>query len=309
MGTEVEIFLWAPTAPRAWELFEAAFAEIDYTDATLSTYRASSEVSRINATAAREPVTVDPEVFELLEQAVRYADHTSGAFDITVGPLVKAWGFVGAGGHVPSPLDLERARAQSGSRLLLLDRERRTVRFRQRGVELDFGAIGKGWALDRAADALRRHGVRAALLGAGESSYYAIGTPPSRDGWPIAVTDPADTNEVLATVVLRDASLATSGASQRFFEVEGKRYSHIIDPRTGSPVEGMRQVTVTAERATDSDALSTALFVLGPEQAAELLDGGRRGGALFVRDSRDGPRIVAVHWPGARSHPPNMSPR
>ena len=295
MGTRVEILLWAASGERASELFDVAFAEIDWVDATLSTYRSTSELSRINATASGAAVTVDPEVFGLLEQAVRYSERTGGAFDVAVGPLIDVWRGAGAAGLVPSALDLERARARSGSQLVLLDPGRRTVRFRRAGVELDFGAIGKGWALDRAAAALRRLGVGSALLGAGESSYYAIGAPPGKTGWPITVTDPAG-DSVLATVLLHDGSLATSGATRQFVELAGRRYSHIIDPRTGWPVEGMLQVTVTAERATDSDALSTALFVLGPDAARALLDG-ERGAALFVRDTREGPRVVALRWP------------
>jgi thiamine biosynthesis lipoprotein len=300
MGTTVDILLWAPNSQRASELFETAFAEIDYVDATLSNYKANSEVSRLNATAAREAVTVDPEVFGLLKRALEYSRLTGGAFDITVGPLVKAWGFFGGTGRLPPSRTLARARSQSGWSLLVLDPEDRTVRFRREGVELDLGAIGKGWALDRAAGALRRFGVSAALLGVGESSYYAIGAPPGLNGWQVNVTDPADTNRVLATVLLRDGSLSTSGATQQFFEIDGRRYSHIIDPRTGSPVEGMEQVTVTAVEATDSDALSTALFVLGPDSASALLSGGPNRGALFVREARAGPRIVAIDWPGGR---------
>jgi thiamine biosynthesis lipoprotein len=303
MGTAVEIFLWAPSVQRARELFEAAFAEIDSADATLSTYRASSEVSRINATAAREPITVDPEVFGLLARAVAYSERTGGAFDVTVGPLVKAWGFFGGSGRMPSSFGLARARARSGWPLLVLDAARRTVRFRRRGMELDFGAIGKGWALDRAAALLRRFGVRSALLGMGESSYYAIGAPPGRAGWAVHVTDPADTTRILDTVFLRDGSLATSGATQQVFEAGGRRYSHIIDPRTGTPVEGMVQVTVVAAAATDSDALATALFVLGPEPAGALLDGEPGRGALFVREAGRGPRIVTMRWPAGGGPP------
>jgi thiamine biosynthesis lipoprotein len=295
MGTRVEIFLQAPSAAQAAELFAAGFAEIDYVDATLSGYKANSEVSRINGTAARGAVTIDPELFGLFERAADYGRITNGAFDITVGPLAKAWGFYGGVGQRPSRRALARARARSGWGVLELDSVGRTVRFRREGAELDFGAIGKGWALDRAASVLRRLGIEAALLGAGRSSYYAIGAPPGRRGWTVHVRDPADTTSVLATVLLRDGALATSGATQRFFESDGHRYSHIIDPRTGSPVEGMLQVTVTASTATDSDALSTALFVLGPDEVAGLLDAPHRG-ALFVRDADHGPRIVAVNW-------------
>lgn len=299
MGTTVDIFLQAPKAPRASELFEAAFAEIEYVDATLSNYIANSEISRINATAAHVAITVDPELFGLLQLAAEYGHLTGGAFDITVGPLIRAWGFFGGSGQLPSPRALTRARSRSGWTLLELGPKGRTVRFRHEGVELDLGAIGKGWALDRAANVLRRIGVDAALLGAGRSSYYAIGAPAGRGGWPVHVRDPADTTRVLATVLLHDGALATSGATQRFFESEGHRYSHIIDPRTGLPVEGMLQVTVTASTATDSDVLSTALFVLGPNEGAELL-AALRCGALFVRDAGYDPRVVAVNWPDSR---------
>ena len=299
MGTTVEIFLWAPSLRQASGLFEAAFAEIDYADRTLTTYREDSEVSRINATAAREPVTVDPEVFRLLQLALDYSRRTDGAFDITVGPLVKAWGFFGDSGRMPSRRAIARARARTGWALVALDSARRTVRFRRPGVELDFGAIGKGWALDRAAAALRRLGVAAALLGLGESSYYAIGAPPGRDGWPVNVTDPTDTARVLARVILRDGSLATSGVSQQFFEMSGRRYGHIIDPRSGRPVEGTWQVTVTASTATASDALSTSLFVLGADGASTLLGTEPQCGALFVLDAHGSPRVTAIRWPGA----------
>ena len=299
MGTTVEIFLWAPSLQHASGLFEVAFAEIDYVDRTLSNYRQDSEVSRINATAAREAITVDPEVFRLLQLALDYSRRTGGAFDITVGPLVKAWGFFGGTGRMPSRRSIERARARTGWALVALDSARRTVRFRRTGVQLDLGAIGKGWALDRAAAALRRNGVTAALLGVGESSYYAIGAPPGRVGWPVNVTDPADTTRVLARVVLRDGSLATSGATQQFFAASGRRYGHIIDPRSGEPVEGMRQVTVTAKTATTSDALSTSLFVLGPDGALPLLDAEPQCGVLFVLDGDGGPRMTAIKWPGA----------
>ncbi len=298
MGTTVEIFLWAPTLQHASGLFEAAFAEIDYVDRTLSTYREDSEVSRINATAARETVTVDPEIFRLLRLAIDYSRRTEGAFDVTVGPLVKTWGFFGGTGRMPSRRSIERARARTGWPLVALDSAQRTVRFRRTGVELDFGAIGKGWALDRAAAALRRLGVTAALLGLGESSYYAIGAPPGRDGWPVNVTDPTDTVRVLARVFLRDGALATSGVTQQSFEASGRRYGHIIDPRSGEPVEGMLQVTVTASTATASDALSTSLFVLGVDGASALLGTEPRCGALFVLDAHGGPRVTAINWPG-----------
>jgi thiamine biosynthesis lipoprotein len=297
MGTMIEVFLVAENATRAAELFEEAFLEIEYVEATLSRYRPTSEVSRINTTAHEEPVTVDPELFGILRRAREYGRISDGAFDITVGPLVSAWGFYGGTGRMPSRRALSRAMARSGWALLDLNADLRTVRFLDDGVEIDLGAIGKGWALDRAATVLRRLGVANALLGAGASSFLAIGTPPGQAGWAVHVTDPIDAEQVLSTVLLRDRALATSGANQKFFEVDGRRYSHIIDPRTGAPVEGTLQVTVMAETAMDSDALSTALFVLGPEGAAGMLEAEKKRGALFVLDAPEARRMVEVHWP------------
>ena len=164
------------------------------------------------------------------------------------------------------------------------------------GIELDPGGIGKGYALDRVAALLREQGVTAALLSSGSSSVYAVGAPPGKDGWTVRVPDPADRARALSTVVLKDRSLSTSGNYEKFFRLGGRLYCHIMDPRTGHPVRGMLQTTVVAPSATDSDALSTTVFVLGPERGARLLEG-MRGTAAFVVTDRGGTgRVVRVRW-------------
>ncbi|MGD2154321.1 MAG: FAD:protein FMN transferase [Gemmatimonadales bacterium] len=297
MGTTVKVYLYAPNSVRAAELLEAAFVEIERVEAALSNYRPTSELSRINAAAAVAPVTTDPEVFGLIARALEHSRRSEGAFDITVGPLVKAWGFFDGGGHYPSDGELADARARSGWRQVDLDEATRSVRFLTPGLELDLGAIGKGWALDCAAATLRRHGVRAALLSAGQSTYYAVGAPPDERGWRIRVTDPQDTTRALSTTLLRDEALSTSGAGEQSFDFGGRHYSHIIDPRTGHPVAGMAQATVTAPTATDSDALATAVFVLGPERAAELVHGSPGAAALLVMEASGDERVLALEWP------------
>jgi thiamine biosynthesis lipoprotein len=297
MGTTVEVYLYAPNSVRAAELLEAAFEEIERVEAALSNYRPTSEISRINATAAAAPVTTDPEVFGLIERTLDYSRRTEGAFDVTVGPLVKAWGFFDGTGRYPSDDALADARVRSGWTNVELDQTARSVRFLTPGLELDLGAIGKGWALDCAAETLRRHGVSAALLGAGQSTYYAIGTPPDEDGWPIRVSDPRDTARTLSTALLRDQALSTSGSSEQSFELGARTYSHIIDPRTGHPVAGMAQVTVTAPTATDSDALSTAVFVLGPKHGAELLGEVPETAALLVMETATEAAVLVLDWP------------
>jgi thiamine biosynthesis lipoprotein len=297
MGTTVEVYLYAPNSARAAELLEAVFEEIERVEAALSNYRPTSELSRINATAAAAPVTTDPEVFGLIVRALDYSRRTEGAFDITTGPLVKAWGFFRGTGRYPSDDELADARARSGWRKVDLDQTTRSVRFLAPGLELDLGAIGKGWALDCAAETLRRHGVSAALLGAGQSTYYAIGAPPDKGGWSVQVADPQDTGRTLSTALLRDEALSTSGSGEQSFELGGQTYSHIIDPRTGHPVTGMAQVTVTAPTATDSDALSTAVFVLGPKHGAELLSGVPETAALLVMETATEAAVLVLNWP------------
>jgi thiamine biosynthesis lipoprotein len=299
MGTTVDIYLYASGRTRAAALMEAAFAEIERVEAALSSHRPTSEISRINRTAARKPVVTDPEVFRLIRQAFDYSRRTDGAFDVTVGPLVEVWGFFRDDGRYPSADELAEARARVGWWHVMLNDELRSIRFRRRGIRLDLGGIGKGYALDRAARVLRRHGVTAALLGAGRSSYYAIGAPPEAAGWRLVVPDPYDPTETLSTVWLRNESLSTSGSNQQFFELDGRRYSHIIDPRTGEPAAGMMQVTVTAGTATDSDALATALFVLGPTCAAELIAESDGAAALLVAGNETEGRVVAVRWDGS----------
>jgi thiamine biosynthesis lipoprotein len=304
MGTTVEIYLYAADSQQAGALFDAAFEEIERIEATLSTYRPASEISRINAHAGVEPVTTDPEVFHLIESALSYSRCSDGAFDITVGALRKAWGFFRDAGRYPTNAELDRAREDAGWRNVALDSAARTIRFLKLGLELDLGAIGKGYALDRAAVALRANGLERALLGAGQSSYLALGAPPGKTGWEVRVALPGDLHlgmtdqqgRVLSKVQLHDASLSTSGSSEKFFELEGRRYSHIIDPRTGRPADGMVQVTVVAPTATESDALSTSAFVLGEDRGANWLREKPGVAALLVVGTLEQARIEIVNW-------------
>jgi thiamine biosynthesis lipoprotein len=304
MGTTAEITLFARNKDRGAELMEAAFGEIERVEALLSSYRPGSEVTRINRHAARGPVTTDPETFGLIERALEYSEITHGAFDVTVGRLLKAWGFFGGTGHTPSAEELRAAREASGWKGVTLSPDTRSVRFRKTGLELDFGGMGKGWALDRAAALLKGLGVNAALLGLGKSSYYAMGSPPGKPGWLIVVPDPNDPGEPLSCVYLKDGALSTSGSAQRSFEVDSRRYSHILDPRTGQPSSGLVQVTVTAKTTTESDVFSTAIFVLGPEEAKESLNAAEGVSALLVMEAeRASPAVIMLEWPERGADP------
>src|SRR5713226_8673502 len=200
MGNSFDVYLYAPDRERASELFEAAFDEIERVEAALSNYRSSSELARINASAADAPVVTDPEVFAVLERALAYSRQSDGAFDVTVGKLMKAWGFFRGAGHYPSSEELARAREQTGWQRIKLDQRTRSVLLLTRGIELDLGGIGKGYALDCVARVLRDAGVTAALISSGSSSIYAIGAPPGKAGWPVRVPDPMDRTLALSTI-------------------------------------------------------------------------------------------------------------
>jgi FAD:protein FMN transferase len=299
MGTVFTIYLYAGDQSHAEPIFEIAFEEIERVEQALSNYRPSSELSRINRLAGAGPVTTDPEVFHVLETSLEYARRSDGAFDITVGKLMRAWGFFRAQGRYPSPDELAAARANTGWRAVRLDRQARTVRFLTPGLEIDLGGIGKGRAVDRVVEILREKGITAALVDAGSSTIYALGAPPGLGGWKILVPQPGNRKRAISVVTLHDTSLSTSGSYEKFFRLGGRTYCHIMDPRTGAPVQGMLQTTVIAPLATDSDALSTAMFVLGPSKGKQLLSSVPGTSALWITGTdAEHSRQFAWEWPG-----------
>ncbi len=264
MATRFELVLPGGDSTRLRGAGEEALREIERLEAQLSLYRPASEIARVNASAAREPVRVSPSVFELLQLAQRLQRESGGAFDITVAPLVRCWGFMHGSGRMPRADEIEDARAASGMPHVLLDANNYSVRFDREGVMVDLGAIGKGCAVDCAVELLREAGVTCALLHGGTSTVYGIGSPPGADGWKIAIPRRQNQTEGAATVTLRDAALSVSAVWGKSFEADGRKFGHVIDPRTGWPVNNAIQAAVVLPSATETDALSTALLVLGP---------------------------------------------
>ncbi len=307
MGTNFTIYLYARNAQHASSTFEAAFEEIERLEQALSNYRSSSELSRINRTAAREEVTTDPEVFGLLQTSLDYSRRTDGAFDVTVGPLMRAWGFFRGHGHYPTSQELARARENVGWQNIKLNAANHSVRFTRPGVEIDLGAIGKGYAVDRVVDVIREAGITSALVDAGSSTLYALGAPPGKSGWPVQVPRPGDRAHTVSTVLLRDQSLSTSGSYEKFFQLNGRTYCHIMDPRTGKPVEDVLQTTVIAPDGTTTDALSTSMFVMGPVAGKELLKSVPHSSGLWMVGEQQSPRMVAWNWEGAANEIANSS--
>lgn len=298
MGTVFAIHLYAESEAEALSFFEVAFEEVERLEETLSKFRPSSEICRINRLAASQPVTTDPEVFSLVDESLRYSEQTGGAFDITVGPLMRTWGFFRAEGHFPNIDDLNAARERTGFEKIVLDHGTRTIQFGVPGMELDLGAIGKGYAVDRAVDVLREAAVNAALVVAGSSTVYALGAPPGEQGWKVHVPDPLDRTRKISTVKLLDQAISTSGSYEKFFELDGRRYCHVMDPRTGMPVEGVVQTTLIGTDGAMTDALSNALFVLGAD-GDTLISKFQYVSALSVLTDSSASRILKWNWPDA----------
>jgi thiamine biosynthesis lipoprotein len=289
MACRFEITLNAGQHDEGSEAALAALDRIEELESQLTVYRDTSEIAHINQLAADQPVQVEPQLFDLLQMAVRLSAETGGAFDITSGPLTRIWGFYRRNGAIPAPCELSTAMQSVGSRYLALDAEHRTVRFLRRGMELNLGAIGKGYALDRAAQTMAAAGVSNFLVHGGQSSVLARGSrgQAASGGWSVGIGHPLNPERRLAEVWLRDRALATSGASHQFFRHQGKRYGHILDPRTGRPAEGVLSSTVLAPTAAEADALSTAFYALGVAETTAWCQAHPEIGALLVHSSAD----------------------
>jgi FAD:protein FMN transferase len=264
---------------------------IDELEAQLSVFRASSEISFINREAARRAVAVEPSLFDLLSLCKSLYEETDGAFDVTAGALTRCWGFLKRSGRMPAADELEDARSSVGSDKLLLDEATRSVRFLREGMEVNLGSIGKGYALDRVVTEMRDR-VDSALLNAGASSMYAIGAGDRNEGWSVGLRDPRDKNRRLAQLRLRDCALSTSGSEEQFFEHDGQRYGHIIDPRSGWPAQRVTSVSVIARSAAIGDALATAFYIGGREVAENYCAANPE--VLAIMLERDAERPVVI---------------
>ena len=266
MGT-----LWTVEAqgPGANAAMEAAFAEIGRLDRLLSTYKADSELSRLNREGSRGWVPVSAETRNLVNRALGFASASDGAFDPTVGPLVQLWGFKQMDYRFPSEEAIAKAKERVGYRHVEVD-PARGIRFRRAGIEVELGAIAKGYAVDRAVGILKDRGMTTARVDAG-GNQGIWGQPPEGERWLFGVRHPRRDGDVLGWTSLQSGGISTSGDAERGFWRDGVRYGHVIDARTGKPSQGVLSVTVVARDAETADALSTALYVLGPDRGSQLL--------------------------------------
>ena len=265
MGSTFSLVLYGEDRRGMEAASNEVFDEVRRLDNLLSNYKPDSEWSKVNREAADHPVRVSKELFDLLEACVGYSRQSEGTFDITVGPLMKLWGFFGLENapRPPTAGEVAETMKRMGYRNVVLDESSRTVAFAKKGIELDPGGVGKGYAVDRATEILRKHKITSGLVSGGGSSIYAIGTPPGEAGWEIRIEDPLNRRRAAAVATLKDESLSTSGTSEKFFVAEGQTWSHIMDPRTGYPARGTLAVSVIAPRALDSEVWAKPYFIHG----------------------------------------------
>jgi thiamine biosynthesis lipoprotein len=280
MGTLVEITVVADP-DKARSAVEAAFEEIKRVE-RLTSFHQPSALTSLNEQAGHGPVKTDPELAELAEASLKIAAQTGGAFDPTVGPLSRLWGFSGAAEpRLPMQAEIDSALSKVGWKRVRIDISASTVDLPERGMSLDLGGIAKGYALNRAATVLKDLGTRSALVNAG-GDIIAIGEKSSGKPWRIGVQDPRDQKGILAVVELKGRAIVTSGDYERVFFINDERYHHILDPKTGYPARGMQSVTIVFSDAVIVDGLSVAVFVAGPKKGMEMIQSVPGAAGLLV---------------------------
>lgn len=283
MGTVVDITAYGP---RAGQAIEAAFDRIRQVEK--ETGASGVDIGRVNARAGRSSTKVSPDTWSILSTASRLQKETEGAFDVTIGPLVELWGFGYEGtGRLPSSNEIDRTRKMVGGGQLELLAGDHSVALKEAGMKVDLGGVAKGFAVEEAVRVLRSNGVGNAIVNAGKSSIKVIGDGPRGKGWRIGIGNPRSSGQIVGVITLRSGqSIGTSSDTQRYFIKNGRRYSHLIDPRTGYPAEGLALVTVVTDNATEADILSTALFINGENWGVRYLGRNRKVQAVFVDNAR-----------------------
>lgn len=270
MGTYANVLIVTPDSAASAPVAAIAQRALARVDSLMSNWTQTSEVARINREASRTTVTVQPEVARVLEASLRLWKESQGAFDITVEPLVRAWGFIGGPHRVPSEAEIANAFRLVGAQRVQYDAARRTIHFTKDSVRIDLGGIAKGYAVDVAAESLAAHGIQNALVDL-TGNMVAMGHPANAGAWRIGVRDPRDRVRFFARLPLEAGeAISTSGQYEQFVESKGKTYGHIIDPRTGKPAEGLLSVTLIGRSALDCDSWDTPLFVLGGRESRRV---------------------------------------
>ena len=279
MGTFARVVAVAADSSSAKECIDAAFAELQKVDELMSSYKSDSEISEVNRNGFKRAVKVSESTYRVLRKSVEFSKLTGGAFDITIGPLADLWRSAAEANSVPADAELATARSRVGYEKLLLDANDMSVRFAVDGMKLDLGGIAKGFAIDRAIEAMQKNVAAGGMVDVG-GDIRCFGTPPrGKSTWLIGLQNPSEkieipigTGEPLLVLQLTGAAIATSGNYRRFALIEGKKYGHIMDRRTGKSTKGLSSVTIIAKCAADADALATAVSVMGAEKGLALIE-------------------------------------
>ena len=310
MGTRCYVELWADDPAKGNDAIDAVMAELRRIDDLMSHYKPESELSAINQHANERPVQVDKELFDLIKLSTHYSQITEGAFDITYASVGYLYDYRRR--IHPSEEQIKQALPAVNWRNMLLDEQQHTVRFEHPGMRIDLGGIGKGYAVDRGIDILKARGIDRALVTAGGDSRI-IGDRNGRP-WLVAIRHPDNPNKVVTRIPLSDSAMSTSGDYERYFDEDGVRYHHIIDPRTGHSASKVRSATILAPTATQTDGMSKTAFVLGAEKALEIINRMPEYDAVFVLPDgkvlySNGLRPAAPRPPGAQASPTAATPR
>ena len=294
MGTQFNIILYAPSVKAATDASNAAFGRVEELDAIMSDYRATSELMTLcSKPAGGQWVKVSPDLFRILAKAQELAELTDGAFDVTVGPVVRLWRRARRTGQMPAPLALATSRELVGFRKLELDTRTRSVRLAKAGMLLDLGGIAKGYAADEAMSVLKRHGINRALVAAG-GDIVVSQPPPGSRGWVVGISPLKETSDPPKEyLLLSNAAVSTSGDKEQNVEIDNVRYSHIVDPHTGLGLTNQIAVTVVAKSGTESDSIATAACVLGPERGLELINSTKGASGIIKQATAEGIRTVS----------------
>ncbi|MFQ5674332.1 MAG: FAD:protein FMN transferase [bacterium] len=271
MGSRFEITAVSAEEKKALAAIDAAIAEIRRIEKLISSWNSDSETSVINRNAGIQPVRISAELFDLIARSLKVSRLTEGAFDISFAAMDKIWQFDGKVHELPDESLVQAAVAKVNYRDIILEKKDTTVFLRRRGMKIGFGAIGKGYAANKARAIMKKMAIQSGLVNAG-GDLIAWGKETESNGWQIGIADPKDRDSILAWLEVSDMAVVTSGNYEKFFLANGKRYAHIIDPRTGFPAAGLKSVTIVCPDAELADALATAVFVLGEIRGLELID-------------------------------------
>ena len=291
MGVDFHLKFYAPNRPEAERIARAAYARVEFLNGIFSDYNPSSELNRLGRAPVGEPVRVSSELFNILQRAQALARDTRGAFDVTAGPSVRFWRLARKRGQMPPVQELQAAQNRVGYQKLLLNAEHQTVTLRVAQLQLDLGGIAKGYAVDEAMAVLKANGIARAYVAA-DSDLLTSGPPPGKAGWKIELRNVDEFGNLYPrTVILKHVALSTSGDTEQFVEINGRRYSHIVDPRTGIGLTSRIQATVVAADSVTADSYATAVCVLG-KQAGLQFAGRRQLQALVLELAGDRPQVT-----------------